>query len=310
MLEPLSIAGVFLLGASAGALVTYAKQRHLIKECRKAIFTYDSAISGPVTEEVGENIESGSRFAMKALVVARDLQIALIFARLFRELRVEAVACPSEREASTHLASEKFAAIVFDVKDFPNCSAILKDVPGPNKRALVIAVTDESNAKRAISNISAGLIIQRPLVLSQIRTLLHGVYGRMLRDEQAYFRLPIEISVWLRKESGKLLDCTTLNLSQRGMAVGSSAFFEVGEDVSIGFSLPNTDILVSAKGTIIWDDKHGKAGISFECTNTSVQERYFEWLQDHFFRYLESQAQVDTVERPSPDVASSRVVCE
>ncbi len=289
MLGPLSFMGVFLLGGAAGALVTLAKYKHVIAECRRATALCRQSLSASANGDAANSLDSGERFALKALVVSRDPLIDAIFSKLFRELRIEALHCTRQSEASDHLACEKFAAIVLDLHVPSNYSALLRDLPGPNKRALLIAVTNENHAKEALDNIQAGLVVQRPLVPAQIRALLHGMYGRMLRDEQAYFRLPIEISVWIRTTFGKLFDCKTLNLSQKGMAVCTQGTLENGERIDISFSLPNTDILVSAKGSVIWDDKHGKAGISFECSNPSVQERYFEWLQDHFFKSLESQ---------------------
>src|SRR5437879_3424125 len=105
----------------------------------------------------------------------------------------------------------------------------------------------------------------------------------MLRDGQQYFRLAVELPVSIRSGSGALLQCTTLNLSQTGMAVRSSSSFVVGEPINLAFAIPNTDIFLTGEGKIIWDDKHGKTGITFECVNGSSQFRYYEWLHDHFF---------------------------
>jgi hypothetical protein len=35
--DPLTITGVFTLGAAAGSLIAYARYRHMINECRKAL---------------------------------------------------------------------------------------------------------------------------------------------------------------------------------------------------------------------------------------------------------------------------------
>jgi len=75
---------------------------------------------------------------------------------------------------------------------------------------------------------------------------------------------------------------TTINLSQSGMAVSMFSSCTVGQKLDIAFAIPNTDLLVSAEATIIWDDKHGKAGLSFECTSPAVQSRFCEWLYGHF----------------------------
>jgi hypothetical protein len=116
----------------------------------------------------------------------------------------------------------------------------------------------------------------------------------MLRDNQVYFRLAIELPVSVRRPDGKLLQCTSLNVSQTGMAVNTPAVFAIGERIHIAFAIPNTDIFVSAEGKVIWDDKHGKAGISFECTSSSVHGSFAEWLHDHFHMNLEAASLSET----------------
>jgi hypothetical protein len=83
------------------------------------------------------------------------------------------------------------------------------------------------------------------------------------------------------------MQCKTINLSQRGLAVRTISSLEVGERVDILFAIPNANLLVSAEGTIVWDDKRGKTGISFECKSSSVRARLSDWLSDHFFMRLE-----------------------
>src|SRR5437016_1668654 len=109
----------------------------------------------------------------------------------------------------------------------------------------------------------------------------------MLHDRQAYFRLAVELTVSIRRGSGDLLECTTINLSQSGMAVRTPHPLEVGERLSIAFAVPNTDLFVSAEGAVIWDNRDGKAGIHCQYTNSSVQARFFEWLHDQFFTRFE-----------------------
>jgi len=35
--DPLAVFGIFMLGAAADALITYAKQKHIVGECREAL---------------------------------------------------------------------------------------------------------------------------------------------------------------------------------------------------------------------------------------------------------------------------------
>jgi len=231
---------------------------------------------------------------MNALVVARDIEVVSVFSHLFGGKGINTQKCVLESEALEKLSSEKFTAVVLDFDDVAECSNILRSLPRPNRNAVVFAIATQENAKRSASDLGASFLIQRPLVEEQIRGLLRQSYGRMLRDGQAYSRLAIALPVWIRKESASVLECTTINLSQSGMAVRTPSVFQVGERVNIGFAIPNRDIFVRAEGTVIWDDKHGRAGITFECDDSSVRAQFFEWLQDHFFASLPDKTSEST----------------
>ena len=283
--DPLAVTGIFLIGASAGASLTYARCKQVLRDCRRALAVTSDH------EYVSET--SDPRFHMKALIVGRDSEMIGIFSYLFREKHIEAQKCSDESSALEQLASEKFAAIVLDFDDVRGCADILRRMAGPNKQVPVFAVGTDSQLKEAASDLGAATLIARPLVLSEVRELLSAAYGRMLRYEQTYFRISVELPVSIRKGSGELLHCTTLNVSQTGMAVRTPSSFTVGETLTIAFAIPNTDVFVSAEGSVIWDDKHGKAGMTLQCSSASMEARFNEWLHDHFFMTISKSATQD-----------------
>jgi hypothetical protein len=230
---------------------------------------------------------SDSRFALKALIVGRDPEMTNLISRLFREKRIGANICSPE-SAIDQLASQKFAALVWEFDELAGVSGMLTNLPHPNKNVVVFGVANNRDNKPSASHLGAAFVIERPLVPSQIRDVLSAAYGRMLRDGQRYFRLAIELPVSIRRASGTMLQCTTLNLSQSGMAVKAAVTLTVGEPIYVAMAIPNTEIFMTVGGKVIWDDKHGKTGISFDCATTPVQDRFFEWLHDHFFTALES----------------------
>jgi DNA-binding response OmpR family regulator len=233
---------------------------------------------------------------LKALIVARDLEMIRIFSYVFRERGIDARKCALESAALDQLSSEKFEAIILDFDEIAGCPNILKSLPGANKRVPAFAVASDSHTKQVASDLGASFVVERPLALPRIRDLLRSAYGQILREGQNYFRLAVELSVSIRRGSGALLQCTTLNLSQTGMAVNSSSTFTIGEQINIAFAIPNTDVFVGAEGKVVWDDKHGKTGISFECANASIQSRLNEWLQGHFFMRQSDVAEPDASE--------------
>jgi hypothetical protein len=226
---------------------------------------------------------------MNALVLARDAEIVSVFSQLFREKGIDIHTCLLESAAAHKLSSEKFVALVLDIDGVPGCTDTLRNLPRPNKDVVVMAVVTESAVKQIGSHLEGTFVVRRPLSKQRIREVLQKNYWRMLRDAQTYFRLTVALPVWIRRSSGNVSKCTAINLSQRGMAINTPAAFQIGEQVNIAFAILNTDVSVSAEGRVIWDDKHGKSGISFECTSASAQASYFQWLQHQFFMSRRSE---------------------
>lgn len=290
MSNPLAITGIFMLGASAGSLVSYIR-------CRGAVRKYQKTIEGAFAD-IDRSERINTNYRMKALVVSGNRQTIDIFAYLFREVGIEAANCDSKSRAIDHVTSEKFDALVLDFDNLSGCSEIVENVRDirPNREIPLFAIASENQAKATALALSSNFVIERPLVPQQIKSLLRTVYGRMLRSSQAYFRLNIELSVSMARASGPLLNGRTLNVSQNGMALTSPVSLKTGEMLHLVFAIPHTDVVVSAEGTVIWDDGHGKSGIRFKCSSASAEARYFEWLHDHFFmrpnaRYFDTEIQ-------------------
>jgi len=281
----LALTAAFIAGSASGAVLTYLRPKHGLTELLRLL-----KMTAPAANRSGDN---DARFVMKALVIARDPEMVGILSDAFREKRISTQQCSAEI-AVEQLSSDKFAAVVLDFDQLPGCDHVLQNLPGANKRVVVIAVASGTAAKTIASRLGASFMLERPLDPGRLRELVTSAYGRMLRDSQVYFRLAVQLQVSVRRSDGNLLHCTTLNVSQTGMAVKTPAVFTIGETIQLAFAIPNTDIFVSAEGKVIWDDKHGKAGISFECASSSADEAFHDWLHDHFHMNLETKSVSDT----------------
>jgi len=273
-----------MLGASAGSLVSYLY-------CRRAVGEYRKSIEGAFAE-FKRSGPTNAEHEMKALIVCRDPETIGIFSHLFREVGVQTQTCESESHVLARLTSSKFEAVMMDFDGLSGCPDVIKSVRAvrPNQDIALFAIASESQTKAAASTLSNTFVIERPLVLSEIRSLLRTLYGRMVRSSQAYFRMNVEIPVSLGRASGPVLQCTTVNVSQNGMAVLTPVSLDSGELLHLVFAIPHTDAVVSAEGTVIWDNGQGKAGIRFECSSASAQTRLIEWLHDHYCMRLGGQS--------------------
>ena len=58
--------------------------------------------------------------------------------------------------------------------------------------------------------------------------------------------------------------------------------------MDIALSLDDIDALVHLKATVVWDDKHGKTGFSFQCPDVQSEGQLVSWLDNHFLGQLGS----------------------
>lgn len=102
--------------------------------------------------------------------------------------------------------------------------------------------------------------------------------GVILGDQQKFFRAKVNLSVTLRNAQGKELQVQALNLSTGGMGldVVSDATGFTGL-VDVSFLLPESEIVIQAKGRLVWSDAGGRAGLRFVVVEPALFEQLQHW---------------------------------
>jgi transcriptional regulator with PAS, ATPase and Fis domain len=102
--------------------------------------------------------------------------------------------------------------------------------------------------------------------------------GVISQEQQKFFRAKINLSVTLKNASGKELQVHAVNLSTGGMgldAVSDPTGFAGLVDVS--FLLPDTEIVIQAKGRLVWTEAGGRAGLRFVVVEPVLFEQLQHW---------------------------------
>src|ERR1039457_4298775 len=102
--------------------------------------------------------------------------------------------------------------------------------------------------------------------------------GVISQEQQKFFRAKINLSVTLKNASGKELQVHAVNLSTGGMgldAVSDPTGFAGLVDVS--FLLPETEIVIQAKGRLVWTEAGGRAGLRFVVVEPALFEQLQHW---------------------------------
>ena len=223
---------------------------------------------------------------LQAMLVSHDQEMIVLFSDMLGRMGIGVQGYTEETSAITRLGSARFEAVVLDfdtIGDAASLVARVRESPS-SKSALIFGVASNHSALQCALEQGINFAFERPLRRQQIKTILHTAYGLMLRERRRYFRYAISAPVRLRRASGAELQCSTINISRNGTALSIPSPLELGESLEINFVVPEVQGVISARGSVIWDDKHGKAGLRFDCSTIEDQNRLTTWLDSHFYQ--------------------------
>jgi CheY-like chemotaxis protein len=222
---------------------------------------------------------------MTALLVTPDTEMLAVFTQLFREMRISAQPCTDAAGAAESVLRAKFEAVVVDFDRVADEMQVIEGLRKnrANRNAVVFAVASDSSSKERARIEGARFVLERPFARLHIARVLRAAYGFMLQDRRQYFRLPITLDVSLRPRGGAELRCKTINFSKNGMAVNTPLPLTVGEVLDVVIAIPTPGPAVIAEAAVIWDDRHGKAGLRLGFATSEVQRRVSEWLDSEFY---------------------------
>lgn len=219
---------------------------------------------------------------VRVLVITPDASLASSFAQVSRDLGVFAQRSSETQSAPRELDREKYDAVLIDFDSIAIGAPIVEALRAnpSNANAVVFAVATGENRERLALKQGANFVFSRPVETVQIRRILEASRDLMLQERRRYFRCSVELPVFLTRQDGGEVTCMTANVSAHGMSVRSSSSFRLGEKVGITLNLGREHVL--AIGAVVWDDQHGKTGLSFRSLNPELQMRLDCWLDEQF----------------------------
>src|SRR5579864_3728245 len=218
------------------------------------------------------------------LLLTADPSLAAVFSDFSKELGIDAQYSANTREVSEQLNRAKYEGVVLDFDTITDARPVLASVrqSRSNQNAVLFAVATAGNLAEQALQDRAHFVLRRPIETLTIKQTLDAAYDLMLGDRRRHFRyaanLPVELVVI---NSGATFHCSTINVSGNGLAVTTPISFSLAELLDIGLLLPD-GFTVRAIGTVIWDDKHGKSGLHFQCRTAEMRGKLDSWLDSHF----------------------------
>jgi c-di-GMP-binding flagellar brake protein YcgR len=225
---------------------------------------------------------------IRTLLVTPDAWLVKNFTDISRELGIDAQKSAKPVGIPEELGRTKYEAVLVDFDNVTDTSSILARVRASpaNRNAVIFAVASGTSREQALEQ-GANFVFARPLEPKEIRRILYAAYDLMARERRRYFRCTAELPVLLTQASaGTDVRCETINISSTGMALTTPSPMNPGEEVRIILFLQATGPVVRATGTVVWDDKHGKTGLRFQCSIQRDQTELEGWLDSNFDKLL------------------------
>jgi hypothetical protein len=214
-------------------------------------------------------------------MVTSDPWLTSHFAEIAREVGIETYVSAGNRGIPDELTRGKYEGVLLDFDVVRDATAVLTAVrqSRSNQSAVVFAVVTDAAQRHIILENGANLLLERPLDVKQIRRALYAAYDQMVRERRRYFRCAVQVPVLLTRPSSQAdFRCTSINISSIGIALNTPSVFKPGEEVQIMVFLRGAELAIRAMATVVWDDRHGKTGLSFKCCSPQHQTDLDGWL--------------------------------
>ena len=226
---------------------------------------------------------------IRAILVSRDPDSIGVFADRFKGLGVITEVIKDLTEAKERLLQSKVEAIVVDFDTLNGSHEPFELLRGDrsNRGSVLIAIATGPKSNQLAIRQGARFILKRPLVFDEVSQTIQSTYALMLQERRKYFRVTAVLDVWVWQSSGTKFQCTTINLARNGMAINAPVPLETGESLKLIFPTPGSESLVCAQATVVWDDRHGKTGLRFECINEQSEKQLHTWLDDQYLAHLQ-----------------------
>jgi len=191
--------------------------------------------------------------------------------------------CSDMTSTTRRLCHSKFEGVAIDFRARTQALELLTKLHKMTSHhgAVVLAILDRNGDVPSAFRSGANFILERPFASKILVPTLKASYSLMLQERRRYFRFPVQIPVHLSSTRSHLEFLTTsVNISERGMALETPVALYVGEKVQAKMLLPGTNHSAQVNGEVCWSNEHGRIGIRFVLVSPGVAELFRSWLSD------------------------------
>jgi DNA-binding NtrC family response regulator len=223
---------------------------------------------------------SSESIAVRTLLVSHNADTIGFLSQQMQQLTIEVDTCRDAESAMGKLCRAKFEGILIDFELGHEAHRILEKLRGltSHRHAISFAIVEKEADAAAAFRAHANFTLKRPFSASSVVRTFRASYPMMFREKRRYYRYPITVRTYIKYEDGPEFVAESLNISETGMAITSSATVRVGSKIRLKLELPAMPEPVLASAEICWANENGRAGLRFIDVNPELIERLQLWL--------------------------------
>jgi CheY-like chemotaxis protein len=227
--------------------------------------------------------------------LSHDPELVRVIRPTLEKLSIDVEICHEARAGADILISDKFDAVIVDCDDLTGGLALLQGLRNTpsNKNSVAFAILNgHKTTTQEAFGMGANFVLQKPISALNASRCFHAALNFMIKERRRYFRQPIKMQVKVLLDAGKIVNATSTNISEGGIALMLREALPKGATPRLQFSLPDTNLSFDVDADIAWADMKGQAGFRFQNVSRSSQEQLEAWLDqrlEHEFPGMKQQ---------------------
>jgi CheY-like chemotaxis protein len=221
-----------------------------------------------------------SAIAVRVLLVSDDIQTIDTLCHCMEQMAMHVDVCSDIGSATRKLCHSKFEALVVDLKDKALALELIKKPreTTSHKGLVVLAILNSSTEMPSVFRAGASFSLVKPFPPGVLMRTLRASYPLMVRERRRSYRCPLEIPVSVSCSTRPDFVASSVNISEGGMALFSSAILRVGDRLTLKLTLPDTASATRINCEVCWADETGRVGLEFVQVPADIAEQLQSWL--------------------------------
>src|SRR5712692_5960426 len=186
----------------------------------------------------------------RSLLVSKDEQATAVLTTVLSGFGLS-VQCCGYPDGICRLTEQKFDAVIVDYDDPHSAALVLQNAyQAAGNNTVTVALLNDKTKVRHVFGAGANFVLYKPVSQQQAEASLRAAIALIKRERRRSFRVPVQLPVKLRVESGAEMEGRLLDLSEDGLDVLAAQPLCPSAVISASFRLPQQSHDMELRGEV------------------------------------------------------------